>query len=147
MDEPTITIHPMVWLGFCVIAVFLYYGVKAFFEWLPTFLDRFEYFDEGPYFLSHVESPVIKANGETGRAVFATENEGGEILLILDMVNGHDIRREYFHPKQKRLILDPNGERGKGLHTGPPIDVGKYQDLPYERRGFFFQDEEDLPSF
>ncbi len=135
----------MVWLGAFVIAVFLYYGVKAFFEWLPTFLDRFENYDA--LFLTHIESPVIKANGEAGRAVFGTKEDGGETLLILDKGNGLDMRPEYFHPKQKRLILDPNGEGGKGIHTGPPIDVGKYQDLPYERRGFFFPDEEDLPSF
>lgn len=109
-------------------------SLKLFLKWLPTFLERFEKYDpdrpEG-----FVESRVITARGETVRAEFRSKKFGGKTLLILDRGNGADIPPKYFHAR----YLTPWTQGGWNCrHVGPPIEVGEYQDLPPERRGFVF---------
>ena len=131
MDE---TSHNLLNLLGLVVIVFLgVFSVKVFIEWLN------EQGDIPPY-LTQIESRVIKSNGETGRAIFATKEDGNETLLVFDKGNGFDIPPVRFHPKKKCLISHPNGRAGLGIYTGPPIDIGKYQDLPWDRRGFDFSD-------
>ena len=86
-----------------------------------------------------IEARIVKANGETGFAVFDSAVHRVETLLVLDKGDGHSISPVYFHPKQQALIT----ESGMGVqchYVASPIDIGKYQDLPHERRGFVLSD-------
>jgi hypothetical protein len=90
-----------------------------------------------------IESRVIKASGEKDFAVFDSTEIGGQTYLVLDKGNGRDILPEYFHPESSLLKYGSGGEV-RCHHVGLPIEVGKYQDLPRERRGFYFSDGESV---
>jgi hypothetical protein len=135
MDETGRNLQAL--FGLAAIILLLVFGVKAFCEWLNN---------RNIVISKLIESRVIKASGETGFATFDSVEIDGQTLLILDRGNGLEIPPVYFRPK-RQCLAPVSGNQWSRRHCGPPIDVGKYQDLPRERQGFFFSDGESVTRF
>jgi hypothetical protein len=130
MDETDKNLQSL--FGMIVIATLLWFGFKAFMEWLIIWKGN-----RNRPISTWIESRVIKASGETGFAVFDSVKIGGQIHLILDRGNEPEIPPEYFRIENLRKVPD---DPWSLRHVGDAIEIGKYENLPRFRQGFSFRD-------